>query len=149
MTAPKKALASTLDPSQIQNPSQIPPPGSQFVGQSAQKLVDVYFGTVAGDFQKPLWEYREIRRVRFRKRPRKLRSISPGGRKPGRFRSNCCRQSKRLRKLLGQFRATHSAVPRRFQSAPPFAEVQRSFRPPGPCPDERYRAKDGQAQGPD
>ncbi len=49
MTAPKKALASTLDPSQIQNPSQIPPPGSQFVGQSAQKLVDVYFGTVAGD----------------------------------------------------------------------------------------------------
>src|SRR5258708_36741449 len=49
MTAPKKALASTLDPSQIQKPSQIPPPGSQFVGQSAQKLVGVYFGTVAGD----------------------------------------------------------------------------------------------------
>ena len=49
MTALKKTLASTIDPTQIQNPSQIPPPGSQFAGQSAQKLVDVYFGTLAGD----------------------------------------------------------------------------------------------------
>jgi hypothetical protein len=49
MSALRKALASTVDPTQIQNPSQIPPPGSQFAGQSAQKLVDVYFGTLAGD----------------------------------------------------------------------------------------------------
>lgn len=51
MTSPKskRTLASTIDPTQIQNPSQIPPPGSQFAGQSPQKLVDVYFGTLPGD----------------------------------------------------------------------------------------------------
>src|ERR1700674_3687170 len=49
MTAVKKALVTTVDPTQIQNPSQIPPAGSQFAGTSSQKLVDVYFGTLAGD----------------------------------------------------------------------------------------------------
>ena len=49
MTSPKRPLASTIDPTQIQNPSQIPPPGSQFAGQSPQRLVEVYFGTLPGD----------------------------------------------------------------------------------------------------
>jgi len=49
MARPKKTLASTIDPTQIQNPSQIPPPGSQFSGSSPQGLVDVYFGTLPGD----------------------------------------------------------------------------------------------------
>jgi hypothetical protein len=39
----------TLDPTQIQNPSQIPPPEAQPVGLSPQGLVDVYCGTLAGD----------------------------------------------------------------------------------------------------
>jgi hypothetical protein len=49
MARPKKTLASTMDPTQIQNPSQIPPQGSQFSGSSPQGLVDVYFGTLPGD----------------------------------------------------------------------------------------------------
>ena len=40
---------NTIDPTQIQNPSQIPPRGSVFVGASAQGLVDVYSGTLSGD----------------------------------------------------------------------------------------------------
>jgi hypothetical protein len=39
----------TMDPTQIQDPKQIPPPGSQFAGQSVQGLVDVYSGTLPGD----------------------------------------------------------------------------------------------------
>ena len=39
----------TTDPSQIQNPSQIPPAGAQRVGLSTQGLVDVYYGTEPGD----------------------------------------------------------------------------------------------------
>jgi hypothetical protein len=49
MTAPARTLTMTIDPTQIQDPSQIPPPGSQFTGQSAQGLVDVYSGTLSGD----------------------------------------------------------------------------------------------------
>ena len=49
MARPKKTSAGTIDPTQIQNPSQIPPPGSQFSGLSPQGLVDVYFGTLPGD----------------------------------------------------------------------------------------------------
>ena len=41
--------AITIDPTQIQDPSQIPPAGSNYVGQSAQGLVDVYSGTLSGD----------------------------------------------------------------------------------------------------
>lgn len=40
---------STIDPTQIQNPSEIPPSGSNFVGLSAQGLVDVFSGTLPGD----------------------------------------------------------------------------------------------------
>ena len=40
---------ATIDPTQIQSPSQIPPPGSQFVGSSPSGLVDVYCGTLDGD----------------------------------------------------------------------------------------------------
>jgi hypothetical protein len=40
---------ATIDPTQIQQPSQIPPPGSQFVGLSPSGLVDVYCGTLDGD----------------------------------------------------------------------------------------------------
>jgi hypothetical protein len=40
---------TTIDPAQIQSASQIPPPGSQFVGLSSQGLVDVYCGTLTGD----------------------------------------------------------------------------------------------------
>src|SRR2546427_2145883 len=43
------AHAATIDPAQIQSPSQIPPTGSQFAGRSAQGLVDVYYGTLHGD----------------------------------------------------------------------------------------------------
>jgi len=49
MIATKRALATTTDPSQIQDPTQIPPAGSQFAGQSANQLVDVYYGTLPGD----------------------------------------------------------------------------------------------------
>jgi len=48
MPAPAKAAAS-MDPSQIQSPAQIPPPGSQFEGQSPQGIVDVYAGNLPGD----------------------------------------------------------------------------------------------------
>lgn len=40
---------TTIDPTEIRSPSQIPPPGSNFVGQSAKGLVDVYAGTLSGD----------------------------------------------------------------------------------------------------
>jgi hypothetical protein len=40
---------NTTDPQQIQDPSQIPPPGAQFVGTSGQGSVDVYNGTNARD----------------------------------------------------------------------------------------------------
>lgn len=50
MKAPKGARSSaTIDPTQIQNSASIPPPHSQFVGISLQKLVDVYDGTLHGD----------------------------------------------------------------------------------------------------
>jgi hypothetical protein len=49
MAKSKKTLADTIDPTQIQDPSQIPPRGSQFAGLSPQGLVDVYFGTLPGD----------------------------------------------------------------------------------------------------
>lgn len=49
MARHKKTLAHTIDPTQIQNPSQIPPQGSQFSGSSPQGLADVYFGTLRGD----------------------------------------------------------------------------------------------------
>src|SRR5690349_2648777 len=39
----------TIDPSQIQNPSEIPPSGAQFAGRSSSGIVDVYNGTVSGD----------------------------------------------------------------------------------------------------
>src|SRR6266852_4491080 len=39
----------TIDPSQIQDPSEIPPSGAQFAGSSAKRMVDVYYGTVSGD----------------------------------------------------------------------------------------------------
>lgn len=39
----------TIDPSQIQDPSEIPPSGAQFAGRSANGIVDVYTGTLAGD----------------------------------------------------------------------------------------------------
>src|SRR5215471_8665880 len=45
----KKTVTHTIDPTQIQNPSEIPPQGSQSLGSSSQGLVDVYFGTLAGD----------------------------------------------------------------------------------------------------
>lgn len=38
-----------VDPAQIQKPSQIPPAGSNYLGLSGQKLVDVYNGTLPGD----------------------------------------------------------------------------------------------------
>ncbi|HJT86896.1 MAG TPA: hypothetical protein VJ732_03545, partial [Bryobacteraceae bacterium] len=40
---------STIDPQQIQDPSQIPPAGAPLVGISGQGLVAVYNGTIAGD----------------------------------------------------------------------------------------------------
>src|SRR3989475_8777402 len=43
------AHAATIDPAQIQSPSQIPPTGSQFAGGSARGLADVYYGTLHGD----------------------------------------------------------------------------------------------------
>src|SRR5260370_15230875 len=49
MSTPARTLAMTIDPTSIQDPSQIPPPGSPFAGQSVQGLVDVYSGTLAGD----------------------------------------------------------------------------------------------------
>lgn len=60
MAAPKLALTMTTDPAQIQDPSQIPPAGSSFVGLSAKGLVDVYAGTLTGDVDaapaaKELW----------------------------------------------------------------------------------------------
>lgn len=39
----------TIDPSQIQHPSEIPPSGAQFAGRSSNGIVDVYNGTVPGD----------------------------------------------------------------------------------------------------
>jgi len=39
----------TVDPTRIQSPSQIPLPGARFAGPSAQRLVDVYHGTLLGD----------------------------------------------------------------------------------------------------
>ena len=39
----------TIDPTQIQSPSQIPPPGAQHAGISPLGSVDVYYGTLAGD----------------------------------------------------------------------------------------------------
>lgn len=42
-------LTTTVDPSQIQKPSQIPPLGSRHTGLSRQKLIDVYHGTLQGD----------------------------------------------------------------------------------------------------
>jgi hypothetical protein len=41
--------AHTIDPTQIQAASQIPPPGSQLQGSSPQGIVDVYYGTITGD----------------------------------------------------------------------------------------------------
>lgn len=40
---------ATIDPTQIQSASEIPPSGSQFVGSSPSGLVDVYCGTLDGD----------------------------------------------------------------------------------------------------
>ena len=45
--APEAQWITTIDPTQIQSPSQIPTPGSNFVGSSG--LVDVYSGTLPGD----------------------------------------------------------------------------------------------------
>src|SRR5215472_4501876 len=42
-------MAQTIDPTQIQSASQIPPPGAQYVGLSSQGQVDVYCGTLSGD----------------------------------------------------------------------------------------------------
>lgn len=42
-------MASTLDPSQIQDPSHIPPPGAHHVGISPGASADVYCGTLVGD----------------------------------------------------------------------------------------------------
>jgi hypothetical protein len=42
-------MPSTIDPGQIEDPSQIPPPGAQFTGSSQQGLVEVYSGTLAAD----------------------------------------------------------------------------------------------------
>ncbi len=39
----------TMDPGQIQDPSQIPPPGAEFAGRSSSGNVDVYSGTLPGD----------------------------------------------------------------------------------------------------
>lgn len=47
------ALARTIDPTQIQKPSQIPPLGSQYTGLSGEKLVEVYNGTLQGDIDAP------------------------------------------------------------------------------------------------
>jgi hypothetical protein len=44
---------ATIDPTQIQSTSQIPPSGSQFVGSSPSGLVDVYSGTLDGDVDAP------------------------------------------------------------------------------------------------
>ncbi|HJT22978.1 MAG TPA: hypothetical protein VJ873_00260 [bacterium] len=41
--------ASTVDPTQIQSPAQIPPPGARFAGLSFQGQVEVYNGTLSGD----------------------------------------------------------------------------------------------------
>lgn len=48
-SAAKRAGGQTIDPSQITSASQIPPPGSQFVGTSPNSLVDVFEGTLKGD----------------------------------------------------------------------------------------------------
>jgi hypothetical protein len=40
---------ATIDPTQIQSASEIPPAGSQFAGLSPSGLVDVYCGTLDGD----------------------------------------------------------------------------------------------------
>src|SRR5260370_40133553 len=39
----------TIDPQQINDPSEIPPQGAHPVGLSPQGLVDVYCGTIPGD----------------------------------------------------------------------------------------------------
>jgi hypothetical protein len=43
------AVSATIDPTQIQDPSQIPPQGANYDGLSPQGLVDVYSGTLSGD----------------------------------------------------------------------------------------------------
>jgi len=48
-----RAEVATIDPTQIQDASQIPPSGSQFVGSSPSGRVDVYRGTLAGDVDAP------------------------------------------------------------------------------------------------
>ena len=45
----RKKTAATIDPTQIQNPAGIPPPGSHLAGTSLQSLVDIYNGTIRGD----------------------------------------------------------------------------------------------------
>jgi hypothetical protein len=42
-------MVATPDPAQGLDPSQIPPPGNQFIGSTSNGLVDVYSGTLAGD----------------------------------------------------------------------------------------------------
>jgi hypothetical protein len=44
---------ATIDPTQIQRASEIPPSGRQFVGSSPSGLVDVYSGTLDGDVDAP------------------------------------------------------------------------------------------------
>lgn len=44
----KTARTGTIDPTQIPNPSQIPPSGSQLIGTS-HAAIEVYHGTLAGD----------------------------------------------------------------------------------------------------
>src|SRR5579859_4628853 len=60
MTPSRKKITRTVDPTQIPDPAHIPPAGSQFVGLSSQKFVDVYNGTLRGDVDavpaaKELW----------------------------------------------------------------------------------------------
>jgi hypothetical protein len=42
-------MSTTIDPTQITNAAEIPPSGGVFAGLSSGGLVDVYFGTLAGD----------------------------------------------------------------------------------------------------
>jgi len=48
-SAKRAKQVGTIDPTEIQNPSQIPPKGATYAGVSSQGSVDIYFGTINGD----------------------------------------------------------------------------------------------------